>query len=86
MERGSGKERKWVYRVPHEKREKEMIQPYPKGKGVSVMVWGAFVGKEQSNLICMTRDSDAKRNSYTAMSSRRRTPHNVGTRTVIYAG
>ena len=44
-----------------------MIQPKKKGKGVSVMVWGAFyrVG-EQSNLLWLGRDFNAKRNGYTA--------------------
>ena len=32
------------------------------------MVWAAFVGKEQSNLVRMARDPDAKRNGYTAAS------------------
>ena len=68
VERGSGKERQWVFRFPHEKWDKEMIQPYPKRKGVSVMVWAAFVGKEQSNLVRVARDPDAKKNGYTAAS------------------
>ena len=68
VERGSGKERRWVFRFPYEKWEKEMIQPYLKGKGVSVMVWGAFVGKEKSNLVRMVRNPDTKRNGYTAAS------------------
>ena len=42
VEKGSGKQRQWVFRLPKEKWNKEMIQPVPKGKGVSVMVWAAF--------------------------------------------
>ena len=69
VERGSGKERAWVFRFPHEKWTKKMIQPKKKGKGVSVMVWGAFYGVgEQSNLLWLGRDPDAKRNGYTARS------------------
>ena len=68
MERDSGKERQWVFRFPHEKWDKEMIQLYPKGKGVSVIVWAAFVGKEQSNLVRMARDPAVKKNGYTAAS------------------
>ena len=34
-----------------------MIQPYPKGKGISVMVSGAFYGAgEQSSLLRLGRD------------------------------
>lgn len=69
VERGTGKERAWVFRFPHEKWTKAMIQPKKKGKGVTVMVWGAFYGAgEQSNLLRLGRDPDAKRNGYTARS------------------
>jgi len=68
VERGTGKSRQWVFRFPHEKWKKEMIQPVKKGKDVSVMVWGAFRGSDQSNLVRLARDSDAKRNGYTAAS------------------
>ncbi len=39
VERGSGKDRAWVFRFPDEKWTKAMIQPVKKGKGVTVMVW-----------------------------------------------
>lgn len=46
-----------------------MIQSYKKGKGVSVMIWGVFYGRgEQSGLLRLSRDPDAKRNGYTAAS------------------
>ena len=38
VEKGSGKDRTWVFRFPWEKWKKEMIKPVPKGKGVSIMV------------------------------------------------
>jgi len=38
VERGKGKKRKWVFRFPNERFKKEMVQPVPKGKGISVMV------------------------------------------------
>ena len=41
-----------------------MIQLYPKGKGVSVMIWAAFVDKEQLNLVRVARDPDVKKNDY----------------------
>ena len=69
VERGTGKERGWVFRFPDEKWTKQMIQPYKKGKGVSVMVWGAFYSRgEQSGLLRLGRDPDAKKNRYTAAS------------------
>lgn len=45
-----------------------MISPYPKGKGMSVMVWSGFVGYETAGLHRMARDETAKRNGYTAMN------------------
>ena len=43
VERGTGKGRPWVIRFPHEKWKEEMIAPYPKSKGVRVMVWGGLL-------------------------------------------
>lgn len=68
VERGTGKKREWVFRFPHEKWNKEMIQPYKKGRGVSVMVWGAFYGKERANLVVMSRDQSSIRQGYSANS------------------
>ena len=34
----------WVFRTPSEKWKTERITPKKKGKGVSVMVWGCFLG------------------------------------------
>ena len=52
VERGTGKERAWVFWMPYEKWTKEMIQPKKKGRRVTVMVWGAYYRKgEQSNLL-----------------------------------
>lgn len=45
-----------------------MIQPYKKGRGVSVMVWGAFYGKERANLVVMSRDQSSIRQGYSANS------------------
>jgi hypothetical protein len=38
VERGKGKAVTWVFRTPTQKYDKEMIDPYKKGKDVSVMV------------------------------------------------
>ena len=37
----------WVFRTPPEKWKTECIAPKKKGKGVSVMVWGCFWGKNR---------------------------------------
>jgi len=60
VERGTGKSRKWVFRTPVDKWKKENIQAVPKGKDVSVMVWGAFWGDGRSDLNKMERDPLAK--------------------------
>lgn len=69
LERGSGKARKWVFRTPEQKWDHNMIQEYSKGKDLCQMVWGAFYGDgNQSLLVIMRRDPEAKRNGYTAVS------------------
>ena len=68
VEKGSGKQRQWVFRLPKEKWNKEMIQPVPKGKGVSVMVWAAFWGDDRSDLYKLARDFTAKKMGYSANS------------------
>jgi len=68
VERGTGKSRKWVFRTPVDKWKKENIQAVPKGKDVSVMVWGAFWGGGRSNLNQMERDPLGKKNGYSAKS------------------
>ena len=45
MERGTGKERAWVFRLLDEKWKKEMIQSYKKDKGVSIIIWVGSVEK-----------------------------------------
>ena len=45
-----------------------MVQPVPKGKGTSVVVWGAFYAGERSNLVCMARDEEANKGGYSATS------------------
>ena len=38
VERGTGKNREWVFRTPVQKWDREMIETYKKGKDISVMV------------------------------------------------
>ena len=68
VERGSGKQRAWVFRLPQEKWSKDMIQAVPKGKGVSVMVWACFWGGGRSDLYKLNRDFEAKKMGYSANS------------------
>jgi len=69
FERGSGKDRKWVFRTPQQKWDHNMIQEVPKGKDLCQMVWGAFYGDgNQSPLVIMERDPESKRNGYSAIS------------------
>ena len=51
VERSSDPSTIWVFRTPEEKWEKDCIFAKSKGKGISVMVWGAFHGKTLGPLI-----------------------------------
>ena len=69
VEQGTGKERAWVFRLPHKKWTKKMIQPKKKGEDIGVMVWAAFYGVgEQSNLVRLARDPESHRQGYSAAS------------------
>ena len=45
-----------------------MIEPYKKGKDISIMIWAAIWGTERLELIVMSRDSQSKREGYSANS------------------
>ena len=68
VEKGSGKQRQWMFRFPEEKWNKKIIQPVPKGKGVGVMVWAAFWGEGRSDLYKLARDFESKKIGYSANS------------------
>jgi len=69
VERGSGRQRQWVFRTPQQKWDSDMIQEYKKGKDMKIMVWAAFSGKTgRSKLVIMSRDQEAKRQGYSANS------------------
>ena len=61
VEKGSGERREWVFRTPDQKWDKEMIQPYKKGRDTTVMVWAAFCGIRRSELLFMPGDPESKR-------------------------
>ena len=43
-----------------------MIQPYKKGKGVSIIIWAGFCDRDKTNLHRITRDPMAPRGGYSA--------------------
>ena len=55
-----------MIRFPEEKWNKKIIQPVPKGKEVSVMVWAAFWGEGRSNLYKLAKDFESEKMSYSA--------------------
>jgi len=66
VELGAGQRREWVFRTPSQKWDKDFVQPYKKGKGFMIMVWGAFGHEKRSELILMPGDPDSKRGGVTA--------------------
>lgn len=69
VERGSGRERHWAFRQPHQKWLKDMMNPYLEGKDISVMVWAGFSLLEGcSNLCFLKKDPAAPRQGYSARS------------------
>lgn len=69
VEKGQGKETQWAFGYPHEKWTKERVEPYPKGKQGSVMIW-CMIGAtlDDTELIVMERDPATLRGGYTARS------------------
>jgi hypothetical protein len=45
-----------------------MIQPYIKGKDISVMIWGAIHGDGCSDVVIIDQDPDLEKSGYTANS------------------
>jgi len=69
VERGTGKQQRWVFRTPQQKWDQHMIEPVKKGKDISVMIWAAFSGAYgRSHLVVMERDPDSARGGYSAAS------------------
>ena len=66
VERGSGKQRKWVFCLPQEKWNKNIIHEAKKGQDISVMVWAAFWEAEQSELYELKQNFEIKKQSYSA--------------------
>jgi DDE superfamily endonuclease len=45
-----------------------MIEPFSKGKDISVMIWGAIYGEGRSDVVIIDRDPDSVKSGYTANS------------------
>jgi hypothetical protein len=55
VERGAGAARHWVWRTPAQKWDSEMIQPTKTGMDISIMIWGAIMLGDRSDLVIMER-------------------------------
>jgi transposase len=66
--RGTGLKPEWVFRTPQQKWDKEMIQPKGKTQDISVMIWCAIWGDQQSDAYLLEPDWEAKKHSYSANS------------------
>ncbi|KAG7404524.1 Transposable element Tc1 transposase [Fusarium oxysporum f. sp. raphani] len=61
--------RGWVFRKPHEKFMKELVNVTVHGKSrLSIMVWGAIWRGGKSDIVVMIRDQTARRRGYTSQS------------------
>lgn len=70
VEIGRGKRHRWCFGINHhnEKFDKDDVTTYKKGRGMSIMIWGAIFCGGSSRIVQMQRDELAKRNGYTARS------------------
>ena len=68
VERGRGKRDEWVFRIPAQKWDRNMVQTYSTNKNMKTMVWGAFWDNGRSNLYIMDRDFESKKHRYSAES------------------
>ena len=51
VEQGRNSRQRWVFRRRDEKWLPECVQPITKGKGVSLMVWGCFLGGNRGTFV-----------------------------------
>lgn len=67
LERGSGGDQIWVWRLLSQKWDPEMIEGEPR-KDIRQMFWGCFWYRARSWLVDMKRDGNGAHNGYTALS------------------
>ena len=68
-ERGQGKVIEWVFGIPTNKWNPEMITTYKAGKDIRVMVQAAFQGNgKKCPLYIMDQDFESKKHGYSAKS------------------
>jgi transposase len=70
IELGKGGQQPWVFHLNQlgEKWKKEYIKPYPKGKGLCIMIWAAIWGLAHSEITFLERDFESKKQGYSAKS------------------
>ena len=68
MERGKGCQQEWVFHIPTQKWDKEMIEIYKAKKDIYIMVWIAIWTGGRSDCAIITRDIEATQNGYSVNS------------------
>ena len=66
IKRGRGKNQEWVFRIPDQKWDREMIQTYDVYKNLSIIVWGCFQDLRRLDLYILDRDFKSKKYRYSA--------------------
>jgi len=68
VRRGAGQGKQWSFGTIIEKWDRDKLQEGSTGKGLSLMVWGAFWATNKSDLYLLQRDFAAKKQGYSAAS------------------
>jgi len=68
VRRGAGQGKQWSFGIIIEKWDRDKLQEGSTGKGLSLMVWGAFWATNKSDLYLLQRDFAAKKQGYSAAS------------------
>jgi transposase len=66
VERGSGKQRKWIFYRPSDKWRQDLIDGRKKGKNHRVIIWAALSGHTQSSVVILAHDPEAARGGCTS--------------------
>ena len=68
VERGAGKQREWVFRMPGQQWDTDKVSLNKTGKDISIMIWGAIWLGGRLDLVVMRRDENSERGGYSAVS------------------
>ena len=58
----------WVFCRPKERYQRDKVQPFKKGKDITIMIWGAVQGMNKSSIDTMVRDDKLQKKGFTAKS------------------